>query len=158
LALCCGDVKDLVGRVPAIVLCALAVACSSGTAPTSTGYAGQWSGTTAQGRSITFTISPDETVTTITVAHDFNGCSGSQTFSNLSLSIAPNVMCIPGPCAPSIASYRAFGYTSGDRIEGPSTGINALFPSPNRAEGTVSFRNYPGCGSVIGIAWSAARR
>src|SRR5713101_2725466 len=69
--------KDFGFRFPVIFLCALAGACGSGTAPTPAGYAGQWIGTTAQGRSIAFTISADEAVTTITVAHDFNGCSGS---------------------------------------------------------------------------------
>jgi len=141
-----------------IVLCALAGACRNGTGPTPAGYAGQWSGTTAQGRSIAFTISPDEIVTTITVAHDFNGCSGSQTFSNLSLSIAPKVMCIPGPCALPVTSFRAFGYTSGNPIEGPSTDVNAVFPSTSSAEGTVNFRSYPGCGNAIGVAWTATKR
>jgi len=142
----------------AIALCALAVACGSGTAPTPAGYAGEWSGTTAQGRSIAFTISADETVTTLTIAHDFSGCSGSQTFSNLKLNIAPQVMCIPGPCTGSVTSFRAFGYSSGNRLEGPSTDINAVFMSTSRAEGTVNFRNYSGCGSAIGVAWSATRR
>jgi hypothetical protein len=139
-------------------LCTLAGACGSGTAPTPAGYEGQWNGTTAQGSPITFTISPDEAVTTITVAHNFSGCSGSQTFSNLSLSIAPTVICIPGPCTGSLASFRTFAYMSGDRIEGPSTEVHAVFPSTSSAEGTVNFRSYPGCGSAIGVAWAAARR
>jgi hypothetical protein len=152
------SMKVLSLRLPVIAVCALAGACGSSTGPTSAGYAGQWSGTTAHGRSITFTISPDEAVTTITVDHDFNGCSGSQTFSNLSISIAPNVTCIPGPCGPSVGSYRAFGFASGNRIEGPSTDLSGLFPSTNRAEGLVNFRNYPGCGSATGVAWTATRR
>jgi hypothetical protein len=98
-------------RVPAIVLCALANACST-SAPTPVGYAGQWTGTTAQGRPIAFTVSADEKVTSITVGYSFNGCSGSQTFSNLNLDTAPNVTCIPGPCGPGMSSYRAFNYST----------------------------------------------
>ena len=145
-------------RFPLIALCAFAGACGSATTPTPVGYAGQWSGTTAHGRSIAFTISADEAVTAITVAHDFNGCSGSQTFSNLSLNIAPNVICIPGPCTGSLASFRTFAYMSGDRIEAPSTEVHAVFPSTTSAEGTVNFRSYPGCGSATGVAWTATRR
>lgn len=141
-----------------IALCGVAGACRSPAAPGATGYAGQWSGTTVQGRPIAFTVSPDETVTSITLGHDFNGCSGSQTFSPLSLSIAPNVVCIPGPCSPALSSYRAFGFASGDRIAGPSTDVNAVLLSMTRAEGTVNFRSYPVCGSAIGVAWTVTRR
>lgn len=149
--------KAVSPRFSVIAWCALASACQSATIPTPTGYAGQWSGTTAQGRPIAFTVSPDEAVTTITLGLDFNGCSGSQTFPGLSLNIAPRVTCIPGPCPPSVSSYRAFGYTSGDPIEGPSTDVNGVFLSSTRADGSVNFRNYPGCGNAIGVAWTATR-
>ncbi len=43
-------------RLPLIAACALAVACDNPSAPDEIGYAGQWSGTTAQGRPIDFTI------------------------------------------------------------------------------------------------------
>ena len=135
-----------------------ATGCNGPTDPSGAGYAGEWSGTTAQGKPISFTISGSETVTAITLGHEFNGCSGAQTFSSLNLGIAPNVQCIPGPCPPSVTSYRAFGYLTGDRLEGPSTDINGLFLSTVRAEGTVNFRLYPGCGSAIGVAWTATKR
>jgi hypothetical protein len=106
---------------------------------------------------IVFTISADEAVTTITVAHSFNGCSGSETFSNLSLSIAPDVICVPGPCTGSVTSFRRFAFASGNRVEGPSIDVNALFSSASSAEGTVNFRSYPGCGSATGVAWTATR-
>jgi hypothetical protein len=141
-----------------IVLCAVACACNNPAAPASAAYSGQWSGTTVQGKSIAFTISSDELVTAITLEHDFNGCSGSQMLANLSQKIAPNVTCIPAPCPASVLSYRAFGYATGNPVEGPSTEIHGLFLSTTRAEGTVNFRNFPGCGSAIGVAWSASRR
>ncbi len=133
-------------------------ACGTSTGPSASSYTGEWSGTTAQGRPVAFTISSAQAVTTITLGHDFNGCSGSQTFSSLALTISPTVQCIPGPCSPALSSYRAFSYASGDRITGPSTEINAVFVSRDRVEGTANFRNFPVCGSAIGVPWSATRR
>jgi hypothetical protein len=148
-------------RVLAIVLCAFMSACGSSesgpTAPSAPGFGGQWTGTTAHGAPIAFTVSPDDKVTSITVGHSFNGCSGSQTFSNLSLETAPMVTCIPGPCPPGVSSFRSFSYAAGS-IAGPSTTVNGLFPSMTRAEGSVAFRDFPGCGSVVGIAWTATKR
>jgi hypothetical protein len=148
-------------RVLAIVVCAAMSACGSSgsgpTGPSATSYTGQWIGTTAHGTPITFTVSPDEKVTDITLGYSFNGCSGSHTFSNLNLETAPSVTCIPGPCPPVVSSYRSFNYSTGP-IDGPSTIVIGLFPSVTRAEGLVGFRNYPGCGSATGIAWIATRR
>ena len=143
-------------RVLASALCAFVTACDT-TTPTQVGLAGQWSGTTSQGTPISFTVSADEKVTSITVGYSFNGCSGSQTFANLNVETAPNVACIPGPCPPSISSYRAFGYSAGPR-EGPSTSVNGLFLPMGRAEGLAGFRDYPDCGTALGIAWTATRR
>ena len=141
---------------------ALAISLSgcggSPTTPASSGYSGQWSGTTGQGVPIAFTISADENVTTISVSHNFNGCSGSQTFPDLNLPIAPQVQCIPGPCSPSITSYRQLGFVSGDRMNGPSIAIAGLFVSTSRAEGTVAFRNYAGCGDAAGVVSAASKR
>jgi hypothetical protein len=147
-------------RCASLVATALIVTACGGspTVPASTGYAGLWSGTTAQGTPITFTISTEENVTTISIAHNFNGCSGSQTFSNLSLPIAPEIHCIPGPCSPSQMSYRQLTYSTGDRVNGPSFTIAGIFPSTSHAEGAMAFQNYPGCGSATGVPWSATRR
>jgi hypothetical protein len=86
----------------------LAVACSDGpTSPSASSLSvGQWSGTTTQGMPIAFTVSSDEAVTTITVAYSFNSCSGTQTFSNLSVPTAPDVNCIPGPCSGPISTCK----------------------------------------------------
>ena len=139
-------------------VCAFISACgSSNTTPTPAGYAGLWNGTTSQGAAISFSVSSDEKVTAITLGHNFNGCSGVETFSNLNLDTAPNVTCIPGPCSPGLLSYRAFGYSSGPR-EGPATSVNAVFLSTTRAEGSAGFRDYPGCGTAIGVGWLATKR
>ena len=148
-------------RVLAIVAWACASACSGPTNPSTTNSSlstGQWAGTTAQGTPIAFTVSSDEKVTTLTLGYNFNGCSGSQTFSNLNLPTAPDVTCIPGPCSGPISSYRAFSYSDGPRGTGPSTTINGLFLPGNLAQGQAAFLDYPGCGSASGVTWSAARR
>src|SRR4051812_40937172 len=100
----------------------LASACSSGPASPSVASlsVGQWTGTTAQGASIAFTVSPDEVLRTIGVGYIFNGCSGTQTFADLNVPTAPDVTCIPGPCSGGISTYRAFGYSSRSGT-GPST-------------------------------------
>lgn len=150
--------KPAVALVRVVACCALVGACGSSTEPSAPDYAGQWSGTTAQGRPIAFTISADELVTTISVGHEFNGCAGAETFSNLSLPIAPNVQCIPGPCPGPVTAYRAFAYSTGNPREGPATNLNALFTTPGRAEGRVNFVAFPGCGSSLGVSWSATKR
>ena len=147
-------------RVLAIVTWAWASACSGPTSPSTSSSltTGQWAGTTAQGTPIAFTVSSDEKVTALTIGYSFNGCSGSQTFSNLNLPTAPDVICIPGPCSGTISSYRAFNYSDGARGTGPITTVNGLFLPGNQAQGQVTFLDYPGCGTAPGVTWSAARR
>ena len=152
--------KTVKPAVPLIAFCALVNACDSPSSPGGgqANYEGRWSGTTAQGKAVTFTISSDQNVTTLTVGHEFNGCSGSQTFSNLSVSIVPNIQCIPATCSNQLSSYRAFNYSMGTPLEGPGTSINGLFVSADRAEGLVHFRGFPGCGDALSVPWSATKR
>ena len=145
--------------IPVLALSAVMSACGGGpTGPSgSASYRGEWTGSTAHGAPISFTISPDEKVTSITIGHNFNSCSGSQTFSNLSLDIAPNVTCIPAPCPTSLASYRALNYMSppaGDQI----TAISGLFSTTASAQGVVNFSQFPGCGSAFSVPWTAFKR
>ena len=140
----------------AVAMCALLVACDNDTSPSGPVVAGQWTGTTSQGSPISFAVAADEKVTTITVGHSFNGCSGSQTFPDLSLDTVPNVMCIPAPCSPSLQSFRSFNYSAGP-FEGPSTTIHGLFPLPGSAQGQVAFRGFPDCGTAV-ASWVATRR
>lgn len=140
---------------------ALASACSGPTTPSAAAPSlsvGQWSGITSQGMPIAFTVSPDETVTTITLGYSFNGCSGSQTFSNLNIRTAPDVTCVPGPCSDAVASYRAFSFSDGPFGGAPRTTVNGLFLPGNRAEGQAGFLDYSGCGTATGVRWTAARR
>jgi hypothetical protein len=120
--------------------------------------AGEWVGTTSQGQPIAFTVSADERVTAITVGYDFNGCSGSKIFADLSVPAAPQVTCIPGPCSGVVKSYRAFGYTNGSVGSGAVTQINGLFLPGNEARGQATFADYPSCGSAPPAELTAPRR
>jgi hypothetical protein len=142
----------------AIVACA-ASACSRPILPfprAASLSVGEWNGTTSQGMPIAFSVSEDEMVTTITLGHRFNGCSGSETFSDLNVRSAPDLTCIPGPCSGRLASYRAFGFADGPS-SGPRTQINGLFLPGDRAQGQASFFDYHGCGNAT-VEWSATRR
>jgi hypothetical protein len=119
---------------------------------------GQWNGTTTQGMVITFTVSSDEILTTLSLGHSFNGCSGMQTFSNLQIDTAPDVVCVPGPCSGTTTTYRAFGFAGGSRGTGPSTAVNGLFLPGGRAQGVAAFQDFPDCGSATGVEWTATRR
>jgi hypothetical protein len=154
--------STLLLRIGCVSLVVAAVAsCSSPTAPTaavSSLSVGEWTGTTSQGMSITFTVSRDETLTQLSIGYRVNGCSGSQTFTNLSVRTAPEVICPSGSCPSGATSYRAFIYSFGVFGQGPSTSVNGLFLPGGRAEGRASFSDYPDCGSAGPVTWTATRR
>lgn len=154
------------GRKPASVLALLvavgvltATACSptKPSSPTSLSV-GKWSGTTTQGATIAFEVTSSETLVELTIGHNFNGCSGTQTFSNLSVPTEPNVVCIPGPCSGSISAYRQFAYVNGNVRGSPSTVVNGVFFPGGSAQGQASFLDFAGCGTAAGVQWSATRR
>jgi hypothetical protein len=137
--------------------CAAVSACGRGSAPTTpspggtSGYAGQWIGTTSQGRPITITVSQVQKVTAITVEYNFNGCSGVSTFTDLDLDIGSP----PNPTPPSLGP--GFGFGSGPP-DGPNyTQVYGWFTSGAAATGSVIFSGYSGCGNSVGI-WNATRR
>jgi hypothetical protein len=146
--------------VQAALASVIAGACSG--APTSPGPSslsvGRWTGTTAQGAAISFDVSSSETLTTLSVAHSFNGCSGTQTFANLNISTVPSVICIPAPCPAPTPSSRTFAFTDGTPGSSPVTIVNGLFQPGGRAQGIVSFRDYPACGTADRVEWTATRR
>ena len=136
-------------------LCVFISACSDSDAgPTTPGparYDGEWTGTTSQGRPITFTVSPDQKVTDITVGYSFGSCSGTNTFSNLNLDIGTS----PFPGAPQIGP--GFGFGSGSPELPNYTQIYGNFSSSTSVNGSVIFGAYAGCGNSGGI-WSATKR
>jgi len=139
----------------AIPLCVLMSACDKSPTTSSSGgparYDGEWSGTTSQGRPITFTVSADQKVTALTVGYNFNGCSGANTFSNLNLDIGNP----PSPTAPSLGP--SFGYGSGPPDGANFTQVLGSFTSSTTATGSVVFGAYAGCGTAFG-AWNASKR
>lgn len=121
--------------------------------PPESTFAGEWSGTTLQGTSIAFTVSADQTVTAITVAHDFNGCRGTQSFPGLSLPIAAP----QGGGRMPTSSHPGFGFGSGPP-EGPNyTQVTGTFSASRSATGTVAFLNFGSCGNTV-TAWTATKR
>ena len=118
------------------------------------------SGVTQQGQPITFTVSEDDKLTSIVVGYNFNGCSGTQTFSNLNIDTRDQVECFPGPCPSSVTSSRSIAYDNGDPFQGQYTSVRGFIaenPGSFVGEGAVSFRNYPGCGGAQ-TRWSVSRK
>jgi hypothetical protein len=136
------------------IVCAIACACSgdSPTAPSTSGYNGDWSGTTSQGRPVAFTVSSDR-ITAITVGYGFGGCSGSKTFGNLNLEIF-DVSGPGGQTSPNLS--KGFAHGSG-APDGSSVQIQGFFRSNTTADGLVLFAEYPGCGDGVGF-WTATKR
>jgi hypothetical protein len=145
-----------------IALCAFTNACGD-TGPTPPSSAapgslvGQWSGTTSQGRPVTFVVSADQKVTAITVGYSFNGCSGVNTFSSLALDIATTGQTPFPPRGETMPGRPAFFYASGTP-DGPNhLQLYGSFPSSTTAGGYAFFGEYQGCGTAVGI-WNASRR
>ena len=144
--------------LPAVVLSAATLSCSSPSSPDSAAtYTGDWNGTTSQGRAIAFTVSADQKVTSITVGYSFNGCSGSKTFSNLSLAIA-RVQPPPGnPQAPGpFANNPGFGFGSGAPDGADFVQVSGAFTAAQSATGSVVFGAYSVCGNS-GAIWTATK-
>jgi hypothetical protein len=150
--------------VTAMWACLAAAGCGGSSSPitptTPRGFSGQWSGVTQQGQPITFTVSADEKLTSIAVGYSFNGCAGTETYSNLALEIKPQIECIPAPCPADISSYRSIAHDTGDPFQGPSTSIRGFFTESQgffTGQGVTFFRNYPGCGTAQ-TGWNVTRR
>jgi hypothetical protein len=138
-----------------LIVTLLAGATACGGDPTSpsggSDYTGQWSGTTAQGTSILFTVSADQVVTSITVGYDFNGCKGSNTFSNLSLPIGRS-----GFGGQTTSGSPVFGFGSGSPENPNFTQVEGTLVSDRTANGSVTFLNFS-CGNTVAL-WNATKR
>lgn len=135
-----------------VVICA-PVACKSATAPTPVGYAGEWTGTTAQGTLVRFGVSAADHVTSFTLTYNFSAtCSGTLTYTDLAAAI--HTLDPPGP--PPF-DQPGFGFSTTDGTSG--TVIAGHF-SPDRrsASGQFSLIRHGACGDVVVGPWSASRR
>ena len=140
----------------ALLVAIAATACSSNSTPPTSppgvmaSYEGQWSGMTSQGMRISFSIA-DQKVTSLDIGYNFNGCSGTNTYANLSLPIGYP----PNPASPSMGP--GFGYGSGAPDRPNYTQVYGTFSSGTAASGSMIFGDYSGCGTSLGI-WSATKK
>jgi hypothetical protein len=113
-------------------------------------YAGQWSGTTSMGTTITFTVSPEQMVTALSVGYSGVGCSGTRTDSNLRLSLGNPYGALGAP---------QFDYTAGPPERPVRTTVVGRIDVDDVARGMASFRDDPDCGSsLVAGTWTATRR
>ena len=127
----------------------------SPTGPGALNHAGDWSGTTSQGRPISFTISPNERVTAISVAYDFSGCSGVKTFASIDVAItsAPR-----GLLPPELEQFAGFNFRDGAQGAANATQVVGALKSETTASGVASFENYAGCPDTFeGVTWNATK-
>jgi hypothetical protein len=141
-----------VSRYAAVCVLALSAACGGGpsgpSGPSAASYAGEWTGTTSQGTPLTFTVSPERTVTRITVGYNFEGCSGTATYAT-----AVAIQNVPTAPVPVGSAIYDSGRDSGNRVL-----ISFLLTSNNDAHGVVIFSEWAGCGSTVANApWTAAK-
>jgi hypothetical protein len=109
-------------------------------------FSGEWSGTTAQGRPIAFSISPDLRITALSIDFAFATCSGTVTMT-------PNA-----PLANPNGTASALAISTPNGLNGPGrTTVNFLFPSPSSANGMAQFFDYPDCGNGS-ATWTASKR
>jgi hypothetical protein len=124
-------------------------------APAAGTHAGDWNGTTSQGARISFTVSPTERVTAITVGYDFGGCSGAKTFTGLDVAIstAPS-----GVLPPEAQQFAGFNFRDGAQGAPNATQVAGALKSETTASGAASFENYADCqASFEGTTWNATK-
>jgi hypothetical protein len=121
-------------------------ACAPSPRPTPLDFSGDWAGTTSQGRSITFTVSPGLVITRLSVDYAFGGCTGS-------LNVSPNVALLnTSGAAAAVVTYTPPGPTGST-----PTVVRFLFPSFATANGSVDFGDFSTCGSST-ATWTASKR
>ena len=120
--------------------------------PLPPGYVGEWTGTTSHGTAFRFSVSEADTVTSIMLTYNVSaGCSGTLTYTNLTLPI--HTLEPPGP--PPF-DQPGFGFAE-NNVTG--TLIAGVF-SPDRrsASGQFALVKYSGCGDGAFGTWAATRQ
>jgi hypothetical protein len=151
--------QKLVGPLPRAFVLIVSVgalsACNNGGAVVqpSTGYLGQWAGTTSQGQPVAFSVNDKQQVVSLTIGYNFNNCSGTLAWSDLSLPIFT-------PQPPGAPPYNnpGFGYSS--QSQGTNgIAIVGVFTSDTTALGTFDFLVFTACGGAnSGGNWTASKR
>jgi hypothetical protein len=135
---------------------AFLTACGgSPTEPTrqSTTYAGQWSGN-GLGLTVSFTVSPDDKITALSIGYNFSGCSGTVTRTDLNLDMVTTTDPRSNTPRPS------FGWGSAQPDFTNYVQLFAWFDSHDNAHGTITMGDMTGCprGSFGGGIFTAAKR
>lgn len=133
----------------------LQCACASPAAPTPSGYAGHWTGTTEQGTAVSFSVSAAEQVTSMTLAYHFPAiCAGTLTYAELAVPI--DTQDPPGP-----PPFDQPGFIISRQADDFSwaTAVSGYF-SPDRrsVSGKFVLVNYGDCGTAVVGTWNAHRR
>ena len=105
---------------------------------------------------ISFTISPNERVTAISVAYDFSGCSGVEAFASIDVAItsAP----VSGIAHPELEQFAGFNFRDGAQGAANATQVVGALKSETTASGVASFENYAGCPDTFeGVTWNATK-
>jgi hypothetical protein len=146
-------------RLLVLIVSILTAACgsSSPAGPSSSGYDGQWSGTTSQGTAITFTVS-GQRVTSISFTYDFSGCVGTKQLQNVSVLILANSQSPPpaSGTGPGFIYVSTLGAPDKDFVE-----VVASFSSNVSATGFVAYANCQSSTSVVAMnsfTWTATKR
>lgn len=134
------------GTIAAGLAVLLWCACAPGPRPTPLDFSGNWTGQTSQGRSISFTVSSGQLITTVSVEFAFGTCSGGTTFSTN----AP--LLNTAGTADAVVTNTPAGATGTGR-----TVVHFLFPSVTTANGTVDFVDFANCGNSS-ATWTATKR
>lgn len=114
--------------------------------PRPTGFAGEWSGTTLTGERIAFTVSAEQKVTAITIEYRFGGCSGTRTFTGLTVEI------LTPAGTPPMFQHRVSDADSRNLIA-----VDGAFDSSEQVTGLTGFNDFMTCGSSLSL-WRASRR
>lgn len=136
----------------ALVVCSWTACGADKVSTTPTGYAGEWTGTTTQGTTISFSVSPTDTVTAITF--DYNDvvshCAGTVTLRSLALPIVT-----PEPLQPPPFGQPGFSYQTQAADGTRAIQIEAHFPDHRTASGQFLLFKYDDACMVTGGNWSA---
>ena len=140
----------------ALILALELSACGGGsptasppTVPTPTpraGYTGEWNGATLTGERIAFTVSAEQKVTALSIDYRFGGCSGSRTFSGLSLEIGT-----------ASGTSPFFQHRIADTGSRNFIAVDGFFDSSQVARGLLGFSDFMDCGDSLSL-WNASRR
>lgn len=129
--------------------CILSTGCgaASSTAPGPVGQAGEWRGTTFQGRPISFSVSSQQQVTAVSLGYQIDTCSGVETFSGLTVPLT------------SVGGVPAFQFAA-KLADTRQIVIQGFLMPDGSIRGTVTVYAPPSCGRSETVAgmFTANRR